>query len=393
MRFAICDGQIVDAHELASAEDVNNERKRKFECMGCAEKHAVCFKKTKHERYYVPGFFQHTDNLGGNSSGGGGAGGSGGESETHAHAKYLLQKHVGRYSFKLAKCTKCKSKSKMFWQGSVSVEHRDDQSSYIYDAVLHSDDHAPVVMEVWHKHETEEAKRQHVLRRGWFFAEFDADDIIESLEDSKDKVYLQNIKAQSLVCRICLDHEKRMREIEEKQAADNRLTKFYEESCFDTWNFAHEQWSVFENIVLEKGYYHQYALWLEEVAFQKHRSLQAIGFAKARDRVEELEQMKIDVHNPRPRIGYEYKKGDFKCFLCKKWRSKNEHNSVCGSNWSLEEFKRITQWNKVRFHTEKKISCCDICVIQCQCCKNNQPLTSALKFGLCLRCNILRGYF
>ena len=207
IRFARYGDKIVDAFE-----EVKLGKRKRYDCIICKEQHPVHLVQANHIRYHRPGWFAHNGDTG--SHGGGdntdahGHGGVG-ESETHMHAKFLLQKHVGRYFFCQKRCPRCFVGEHVYTSAcTVKIEENDQTAAYRYDAMLHDSAGAVAVMEVWHKSETKKRKIAHVRVRGLKYAEFDASEVIKALEKIEklpphQNVELPNIKLLYDYCDTC----------------------------------------------------------------------------------------------------------------------------------------------------------------------------------------------
>ena len=112
-RFAIQDNMIVDANEigLLGCCAIRTKKDDVYYCYTCQPRHRVTFVRLQDPRYKLYGTFRHASYVDVDRSGFGGNGGcggrGGGESDEHFIAKYLLQKHVGRYVFDLERCVDC----------------------------------------------------------------------------------------------------------------------------------------------------------------------------------------------------------------------------------------------------------------------------------------------
>ena len=233
-------------------------------------------------------------------------------------------------------------------------------------------------MEVYHTHRTDAAKRDEVWTRGWFFAEFDAAHVVGQLERPGGLVCLDNLAPMPVVCAYCIRHERVLESL-----------RFYAETVLDAWAVATTHWVGFDNEIGE-GYYDAYWGWMCHLHHKKFKAVQSSGFRAAEGHLLALENAGIDLNAPKVKPGYCYSKGDFKCFLCAKWRSPRDRRVVAGSNWTLEGFVAVTGWDRVADHTDKEIPCCDVCTVPRVRCHENQPLEHALKYGLCYDCNRAR---
>ena len=139
MRFAWCSDKLVDAYE----EKKLDHKRETYKCTRCPVRHDVTLVVPKHERYKVPAWFRHRCSKIDleQRCNGVGHGGGGGESDTHWHAKYLLQSRKGRYSFEVEYCTGCHNLVTIKPEQNVDSMHvsiEETVGPYRIDAVLHN---------------------------------------------------------------------------------------------------------------------------------------------------------------------------------------------------------------------------------------------------------------
>lgn len=354
MRFAWADGTLVDAHELCRSAAAPPP----LLCTTCPERHEVRLCRANHARYSVPAWFRH--NAPPHGTGGGGPGG-GGESETHLHAKFLLQKHAGRYYVDAVACQSCRNVVRVLSEGAtVALEH--PVGRYRCDAVLKSgrvqdcrvgpdgltilESSPDVALEVFHTHATEEPKIAALADHGVLFVELSAGHVIERLGELTPEsglVQLQAVKPRRL-CEACV------------------LTHLV----------------PLERLVSE---------W-------KEIRTQAVALA---NRQEEAS------HGPRPKPRFE-KGRMFLCSECDHWERKEGRavffrNDPAISNDWFDDFDDITRVYKPCTETlpdgtsrrvvksRYAVLLCYHCKTDCNACWAPMPLSCAAQYGLCYRCN------
>ena len=214
-RFAIQDHMIVDANEIGQLGECALKIKRDdvYYCYTCQPRHKVTFVHLQDPRYKLHGTFRHASHVDVKRCGFGGNGGCGGggtgESEEHFKAKYLLQKHVGRYGFNLERCVDChRGPLQSTENAEVVIEERVtmDSNQYSFDSVLKRNGKSLVVMEVFHTHKTTQAKEDVIRKHDIAFAEFKSSEIIAKLQNPcKPWVYLHNHRVKMGVCACCKD--------------------------------------------------------------------------------------------------------------------------------------------------------------------------------------------
>ena len=232
-RFALRDQMIVDADEMGqlSEREIKAKRNEIYYCYTCQPSHEVTFVHLQDPRYKLHGTFRHACHVNvdrSGCSGNGGCGGGGaGESDEHFNAKYLLQKHVGRYGFNLERCSNChRGPLQSTKNAEVVIEERVtmDSKLYAYDSVLKRNGKSLVVMEVLHTHKTTKEKENDTRRLGIGFAEFKASEIIAKLQDSsKPWVYLHNHRANEILCKSCKDKQEKIQEEFRRKAEEERI--------------------------------------------------------------------------------------------------------------------------------------------------------------------------
>ena len=207
-RYAICDQTIVDADDIGrlDPQQIRQQRLREYHCQ-CPEKHRVTFVHLQHPQWSTRGTFRH-------AFGHGGKGGCA-ESEEHYKAKYLLQKHVGKYEFLKDRCISCGIGTFIRGENAhVVVEERVTVSGkqYVYDCVLKREPFPDCVMEVLHTHETTLDKEREVRASGCNFAEFRVSEVIEKLEKldegTKFAGFLYNLRTPLFRCQQCREEER-----------------------------------------------------------------------------------------------------------------------------------------------------------------------------------------
>ena len=217
-------GKTCNAHEIVAGKSVaavGHAKKCKYYCVACVDgKHRV-FLNIRHEiqdldaktrKYTSPAWFSH-------HGGGGNAGHESGtpslETATHWQAKHILSEHVTRYCFETSKCTGCDKHTTL--ESGVGATGRVERSEttsdgkiFRFDAVLMLGEaiDSPIrsVLEVWATHETSDIKREYCLQKGYTFAEFHAQHVLEAHNSAPDgSVYrLENLKIRLFECPDCV---------------------------------------------------------------------------------------------------------------------------------------------------------------------------------------------
>ena len=241
MRFARANNKIVDAFE-----EVKLGKRKLYDCALCDHSHSVHLVQAQHKRYCNPAWFAHNGDTG--QSGGANTvahahSGSGGESEIHLHAKFLLQKYVGRYFFTHTECITCGKLDTIQTQNCiVHLEENDPTAAYRYDAMLHDRLGALAVMEVWYTHKTSLEKRKHVRSRKLAYAEFDAEHVIQKLDKlhtqyAIEPVQLDNLRVRTIECDMCVCVEAWKNELERVKWHEKYLAHgfaIYSQNIIDT---------------------------------------------------------------------------------------------------------------------------------------------------------------
>ena len=224
---------IVDANEIGQLGEcaIKTKRDEVYYCYTCQPRHKVTFVHLQNSKWKLHGTFRHASHVDADRPGCGGTGGCGGggagESEEHFNAKYLLQKHVGRYGFNLERCSDCHrgplqstKNAKVVIEEHVTI----DSKLYAYDSVLKRNGKSLVVMEVLHTHKTTKEKEYDTRKLGIGFAEFKASEIIAKLQNpTKPWVYLYNHRAKEILCKSCKDKQERIEEQHRREAEERRI--------------------------------------------------------------------------------------------------------------------------------------------------------------------------
>lgn len=234
MRFAFCGQKLVDAFEEATTEN-----SKAYQCASCATRHPVHLIRGEHKRYYKKAWFRHHAIPSGVQQSGRGGGG---ESEIHVQAKFLLQKHVGRYFFCVSSCPQCSANTfhHTHTEHTVIVEDRDPAAAYIYDAMLYNASGTPItVMEIWNTHQTSSEKVLHIRGRALNFVEFDAAAVVDAFSSPLDEqIRLQNKTIFKNVCTACVQREADERKREQDAKREMLLPLWTMLSC--TGQYAYE---------------------------------------------------------------------------------------------------------------------------------------------------------
>ena len=239
-RFAICGDKYIDGDEMGQLHpDIIKELKKKtYFCVSCPTSHKVTFNHHKASRYWTHGHFSHAPEdsvrLGT------------GESDEHIEAKFLLQKHAGRYGFQFEQCEDC-GDGQVHESTDAEVVIEDglhvNGKYYRCDCMLKRHGRSVVAMEVFHTHKTTDEKMQAICNHGIGFVEFEAKHIIKKLWniDTIDQgiVCLENIRPSYYLCDKCertrkerawqereerarQEREERARQEQEKRARQER---------------------------------------------------------------------------------------------------------------------------------------------------------------------------
>jgi|SaaInlV_125m_DNA_1040241.scaffolds.fasta_scaffold09171_4 hypothetical protein len=353
MRYAIYADKLVDAREEVSSSP------RLYHCVLCAEPHEVTLVKAKDKRYFEPAWFRHkADNFTPHSHG---------ESNIHFKAKYLLQSKKGQYFFDVFRCNTCPNMTRVVTnEGEVKIEkqvgvYRCD--AILYGAILQQrifarnenmcvkENQTDAVLEVYHTHKTEDDKKSSLRDRGMIFAEFEAKHVIDKLStisSHSNLVQLQNIACQHQKCDVCFMYN----------CHDIHMMCLVENS----WETFHIQngIQIYEQLCDEKR-------------LRKKRRAQSEAFEDARQQ---------ELRNKKPRKKALYIKGLMrKCPECQQWEHVNGMKGI--------RYERAPQWfcdNKY-YYNQKLIHVCNNCCVLCRSCDKLQPLSNALRYGLCFKCN------
>lgn len=408
---------IVDSHELPQLSG-----SEQFTCTTCAfPGHKVHLCKASHPRYQVPAWFSHENNnyVPRQHS----RNGSRGESETHWHAKYLLQSMAGRYYFDIVQCRHCRNVTRVISDNcSVSVEHR--VSQYSCDAVLHNatvqDCHVDfnglkikttskdVVMEVYHTHATEEEKIEHLRTRGYKFAEFQAQHIIDQLQSDFEELTKLEVLNPETICDTCVmyrEHElHRMMYYEQRyehEVYGFEVERQYQKklAALRDLRFMHKNHDYNDMIKYERSY-EEDCHTIELVKFEerriqsrKRKLRQAFDIAH-----EQAEQ------NQAPRKRCKYIPGEmFKCGECGFWERKDDKqhtifyqdDDVISRLWFTSKLcyhgdsvhYKMSEQGYIVKTQQRAVFLCNRCTIPCHNCKSIMPLSNALKYGFCFYCN------
>lgn len=420
MRFAWQRDRVVDAHMVSESNDPTSSEP--YECTTCSQRHKVVLCKASHHRYNVPAWFRHeSDNYGPRNTEN-----ACNESDTHWHAKYLLQSRAGRYYFDIMDCDTCKNFTRVFTKNcDVTVEKSIDQ--YRCDAVLNEamtqrfhftnkrryaiqSIRKDVVMEVYHKHATGWEKQYYLKSLNYKFAEFKAQDIIDKLESPTENfVKLENLNPET-VCDVCMmfwahDMHTAIDYVEywetqyecygfmvytrlwkERQL---RLRKaILDFRTIYNWHDWHEI-ITYETYLNNESYHFYLKLHEQRRQINKKRLLRS-AFDDARERDE------FNQFTPRKKPKWEH--GEmFKCVECDSWERKDgkktffiEDDDTITASTFYRYARKWVEWCKDPmddFRPKKGIIFCERCIISCKNCKNAMPLSCALRFGLCHFCN------
>lgn len=330
----------------------------RYTCVTC--KAVVTLKRTKHERYYVNGFFAHKKIQGSVSA----CTGGGPETQDHLLCKYYLKEFVGHYDFCVKRCPRwrmCKDVTGLVTKASDLVEVEKsmwiDGRRYIYDVLISRKGKPVVAVEVKNTHACGSQKIEDTRRHGIALVEIRSSEIlgkVSALREAKvnnGRVSFENDTEVKTTCDEC------ERAIEATQ---------WEMDSQDSWSrllFVTLQWKRITTQEHERLYDERKEL--EE--FHRHRKLQYKAYRQA----EEAEKAFGPLRGQRA----PYNKSNFKCVQCDFWRTPSDLRGVHQSKWPARDFRGR--------------GCCRLCVVECPKCGDCYPLQGALRFGLCLDCNLL----
>lgn len=374
MRFAFCGQKLVDAFEEATTEN-----SKAYECVSCATRHPVHLIRGEHKRYHKKAWFRHHAIPSG-------VRGGGGESDIHVQAKFLLQKHVGRYFFCVSSCPQCSANTfhHTHTEHTVIVEDRDPTGAYIYDAMLYNASGTPItVMEIWNTHQTSSEKVLHIRGRALNFVEFDAAAVVDAFSSPVDgQIRLQNKTISKQVCTACVQRDADEQKREQDAKREMLLPLWTMLSC--TGQYAYEvdargmamvhdmEQTISQENLWEQGHMEECIQaserLLEAHRIQRKRKLQSNGFSEAHAKDGAREDAVLQRHT--------YVPGHMrKCAECRRWI----HNTMCHAV-------DTTPWCRERM-SDPVVDLCTDCSIACACCLRPHSLKHALRYGLCWHCN------
>jgi len=217
-------GKTCNAHEIVANQSVaavGHAKKCKYFCVACVDgkhrvflniRHNIQGPDTKTRNYTSPAWFSHHGG-GGNASHDSGTPSL--ETARHWQAKHILSEHVTRYCFETSKCTGCDKHTTL--ESGVGAcgrversETTSDGTIFRFDAVLMLGEamNSPIrsVLEVWATHETSDIKREYCLQKGYTFAEFHAQHVLEAHNSAPEGIIykLENLKIRLFECSECV---------------------------------------------------------------------------------------------------------------------------------------------------------------------------------------------
>lgn len=377
MRFAWCYDKLVDAYE-----EVKLDHKREtYKCTRCPDRHDVTLVVPKHERYKVPAWFRHRCSKIDleQRCNGVGHGGGGGESDTHWHAKYLLQSRKGRYSFEVEYCTGCHQLGTIKPaenSDSVHVSIEETVGPYRIDAVLHNvipasiksasevQSNTKTAMEVFNSNPVPIEKREYLYEQGFDFAEFDASDVIKKLENLPQDAPVIKLQNLHIRRRFCTP------ECERKFKAEQTRIKNEEEKIRKAKEEKKNQ--SFQLVMSARHKIRE----RKEDAKSKNK---ARGFCEAEQKSERNNSSVRSKEEYQPYVNGQM----FKCPECDKWIKKQ----FCEPIYKEQSGKEWFNDAAYRPYYQQYVLTCSRCSIECESCHETQPLSHALRYGLCYECN------
>jgi hypothetical protein len=334
---------------------------RQYTCVEC--KAALILKRTKHERYNVAGFFSHKAVKGSVS----GCAGGGPETQDHLMCKYYLKEFVGHYDFRIERCPnwrvceeslgfRSKPSDIVVLEKSIRIDDR----QYKYDTLIYRKGKPVVAVEVCHTHPCGSTKVEDTRKQGIALVEIHTNvllPMVDKLRDAKTtgtSVELPNLKEVLQTCGPCEEPDSWFRLVVVVSEQDTAISA--------------EHWH----------------LWRErkrDEEQRQHRKLQHKAFRQA----EEAEEACRHLRQQRA----PYRPTNFKCVECDRWRIASDVHHVQDSKWSSGQYRDLHQWyiNKGR-RLPETARCCRACVVKCPKCGECYPLQGALRFGLCMDCNL-----
>lgn len=344
---------------------------RAYTCTGCRGPMIVC--RFRHRRYIKRACFRHKTLT--TSCKGGGP-----ETQLHYQCKYYMQEYVGCYYFSYSVCTTPDCSPFGFVSRhtdivKVETPVRADGKSYVYDVLVFRGGRPHLVIEIMNTHKTDEDKITWTRQHGIQIVEVHVQDIVQRIGALKEArrrhehgeslyVTLPNLLQRKEMCDACCTLKAR-----------NKMLKrqYYESECYqDTIAVAR-----FNRWLLDVQWKHaceQHPRLFESCRLNRKRKLQRLAFRLAEQRLDD---------NELPHKKPKYEKGQMrKCPECDEWVTRLSceyvRPEIAGDEW----------FNKHRFYEKQKfVSVCDRCVIPCEMCYQLKPLSQALQYGLCRKCN------
>lgn len=371
LHVAKCGRDVVLAAEEAMKPPAVT-KETQYTCDHC--KGELALRRTKHYRYNVGAFFAHkakTSTCSGGSK----------ESVIHLKAKYYLKQYVGCYEFCLRSCAVCgplfgfvsRTTDQVDLEASTSIDGR----RFVYDTVISRRGKRRVAVEVFHSHATGQEKIDLTRKAGIEVVEVRAQTVVDMLPELKHarqsgtRVEIPNVvKAHTDMCSGCL------------QLAQSMAV--YEESRYDAcaewtavvWKATRQYYWLYTT-----HYYKHYAEWERYLCHRNHNALKRKAYRLAEERARDLSNLK--------RARYDYACGHVKCCLCARWLPHDKICRVPREKWTSKEYDKVQSWftfrnQRLPWHA----GCCEDCVLPCPDCGDLYPLQNALRYGLCLECNL-----
>lgn len=357
-------GSLVLAAHEGRKEKVTT-KDHKYECTGCRGQLSLC--RLTHHRFVKCACFRHKSHT--PSCKGGGP-----ETQLHYMCKYFIQEYVGFYDFCLAACKTpgCDTLgfvSKHNDQVKVEARLKLDGKLYVYDVLLFRKERPRLAIEILNTHKSDAEKISRTRQHGIEIVEIHVQDIVQRLEALKEArhrheqgesvhVTLPNLLQRKELCVACCNLKALemifFEEVAEVHRYDSWLDALW-------WTHACEKHCIF----------------IESCRVNRKRKLQRLAFSRAEQRQEENE---MSYKKPK------YEKGLMcKCPECEDWVKRDSCFDIrpesAGDTW----------FNKNKYHDHwKTVAVCARCAIKCEMCGNPMPLSQALRYGLCLSCNIVQ---
>lgn len=332
---------------------------RKYECTGCRGQLILC--RLTHKRFIKSACFRHKSHT--PSCKGGGA-----ETKEHYKCKYYMQEYVGLYDFCLTNC-KTRGCDSLWFESKttdkVNVEARRvlGDNIYVYDVLICRNGRPCLAIEIFNTHRTEPEKISTTHQHGIWVVEVHVQDILRKLEELDNArrrqqneegvqtITLDNLLRRRELCAACCD-----RKVLERHVFD----EVADVQAYDMW---------LDDLWCTHGCEKRAVLLLT-----RKRKFQRLGFSMAEQREEE---------NRKPYIKAKYEQGMMrKCAECEVW----VRTATC--TLVRPEYAGHKWFNERKYYGKQQtVVVCSRCTMNCVICCMPIPLSGALRYGLCMRCN------